>query len=125
MPIADKEEKKLLIGETFDIRFERFKFIHQNYQDIIYPWIKIESYKIERVDKKIKEKNKKLNVSESERIRERERDKDIKSNGKKIAVLIVRNKNARHNIIFSHGNSSDLATMYPLLLDMSTQFKVK
>jgi hypothetical protein len=48
--------------------------------------------------------------------------KEIK--GKKIAVLIIENKNAINNIIFSHGNSSNLSTVYPFILDLSTQFNV-
>jgi hypothetical protein len=37
---------------------------------------------------------------------------------------MIINKNALNNIIFSHGNSSNLATIYPFLIDLSTQFKV-
>ena len=44
--------------------------------------------------------------------------------GKKIVVLMIKNKIAKNTIIFSHGNSSTIGTMYPYLVDMSTQLKV-
>lgn len=51
------------------------------------------------------------------------KNKEILSS-KKIAVLIIKNKSAKNNIILSHGNSSSLGTTYSLLIDMSTQLKV-
>lgn len=44
--------------------------------------------------------------------------------GKKIVVLIVKNKFAKNTIILSHGNSSTIGTIYPFIIDMSTQLKV-
>jgi hypothetical protein len=63
--------------------------------------------------------NKKINRNERKKS-----DESLNFNGKKIVILIIKVKNAKNNVIFSHGNSSTIGTMYPYLLDLATQLKV-
>jgi hypothetical protein len=74
-------------------------FKHYMYSNDIFPWIEIECFSI------------------------------LKSNKRnRIIVLKVIYKNVntknKNTIIFSHGNSSDLGTQFPFLVDLATQMKV-
>jgi len=73
-------------------------FYHENYSNIKYNWINVEAFYVK------------------------------KSNKKNLAVISIKNINKNKensfSILFSHGNSSDLGTMYPFLVDMATQLKV-
>jgi hypothetical protein len=79
--------------------FIKTEFIHLNYCNIIYPWIHVECY----LTKKYKSNN-------------------------RITILHIRNKNvpshSKQTIIYSHGNNDDLATIYPILIDLVSQLKV-
>jgi pimeloyl-ACP methyl ester carboxylesterase len=78
--------------------YKQVKFIHNEYSSISYPWIDIECYQIQKT-----------------------------SNKKRIVLLRVINNNIQKDkkftFIFSHGNSCDLSTIYPLLIDLSTALK--
>lgn len=115
----DKKEQKekLIRGDCFDIKYEKVQFISELASDVKYPWIEEECFYIQRM-KKITS-NKKLNGNDRKKS-----DESLNFNGKRIVVLIIKVKNAKNNIIFSHGNSSTIGTMYPYLLDLATQLKV-
>lgn len=75
-------------------------FKHYIFPNDIFPWIEIECFSI------------------------------LKSNKRnRIIVLKIINKNVdkmdKNTIIFSHGNSSDLGTQFPFLVDLATQMRVK
>ena len=86
------------------------------YSEVHFPWIDEECYYIQRV-KHEKNHISPINGNDSSKNKET-------LSSKKIAVLIIKNKFAKNNIILSHGNSSSLGTTYSLLIDMSTQLKV-
>jgi hypothetical protein len=92
------EEKN---GNCCDSRgscYKMIKFIHKDYSGIKYPWIEVESYLLQKTSTK-----------------------------KRIVMLRVINKNftdeKKLTFIFSHGNSCDLSTIYPLLMDLCTALK--
>jgi hypothetical protein len=79
--------------------YKEIRFIHKDYEnlEINYPWIQVSSYQIQKCSTK-----------------------------KKIVLLHIKNTSKRDNkltYIFSHGNACDLATIYPFLIDLSTQTK--
>jgi hypothetical protein len=81
--------------------YKKINFIHSEHKEISYPWIEIDSYQLQKCSTK-----------------------------KKIVLLHIKNKNNNNKenkitIIFSHGNSCDLGVIYPFLIDMSTQLKVR
>lgn len=114
----NEQKEKLIKGDCFDIKYEKVEFKSELASDVIYPWIEEECYNIQRV-KKITS-NKKMNGNDR-----KNSDESLNFNGKKIVVLIIKVKNSKNNIIFSHGNSSTIGTMYPYLLDLASQLKVK
>ena len=78
--------------------YREVKFIHDDYNEINYPWIEITCHRIKKC-----------------------------SNNKHIIALHIKNNNMskekKLTIIFSHGNSCDLGKIYPFLIDLSTQLK--
>ena len=117
----DKKEKeskeKFIRGDCFDIKYEKVQLISDLASDVKYPWLEEECYYIQRVKKMTS--NKKINGNHRKKS-----DESSNFNGKKIVILIIKVKNAKNNVIFSHGNSSTIGTMYPYLLDLATQLKV-
>lgn len=96
--------------------------MHEIYSEIKYHWIEHQCYTIQRVSK-VKDKNilakqneKNANFYLSQNL--------VDKTGKKIIVLIIKNKFAKNTIILSHGNSSTIGTIYPFIIDMSSQLKV-
>jgi hypothetical protein len=77
--------------------YKKMKFVHTDYGNIKYPYLEVESYMLRRY---------------------------IANN--KIVLLHIKNISNKQpvTIIFSHGGSSDLGTIYPFLIDLSTQLKV-
>lgn len=76
--------------------YTKVKFIHSDYEHVTFPWLTIDCYQLRKYNSK-----------------------------GKIVVLCVMNKSAdpENTLIFSHGNSCDLGSTYPFLLDLSTQTK--
>jgi len=74
-------------------------FYHENYSNIKYNWLNVEAFYVKK-----------------------------SSNKNNLAVIsiknIIKNKENSFSILFSHGNRSDIGTMYPILVDMATQLKV-
>lgn len=109
----DKKKMKFVIPKSinYNIKIDpkeessgkcymRAEFIHSKYNNVHYPWIQLECYQM----KKYKKTN-------------------------RLTILHIRNKSiSTHNkqtIIYSHGNNEDLGTIYPLLVDLVSQLKVK
>jgi hypothetical protein len=80
--------------------FKKTVFNHPMYSEIKYPNIEVECYLL----RKYKDKN-------------------------KIVLLYIQNickqQGNKVSIIFSHGGSSDLGVVYPFLVDLSIQLKVR
>ena len=90
------EKDKSKLGSTI----KKIQFLHKEFtNEIIYPWIKTESYSI------LKTLNK-----------------------NKIVVLRIinsyNNDEDKPTILFSHDKSSDLSTVFSFMIDMSTLLKV-
>jgi hypothetical protein len=79
--------------------YKKVKFIHKEFALLPYSWIDVEAYQLKKC-----------------------------SNKKRIILLRIINKNIPQNkkstIVFSHGNSSDLSTIYSFLIDLATVLKV-
>ena len=79
--------------------YQQIKFIHKDFSQIQYPWIEVECYRLQKCSSK-----------------------------KRIVLLRVKNIHANRDkklltILFSHGNACDLSSIYPFLIDLSTQLK--
>lgn len=87
--------------ETHGPCIKPVEFIHSTLEkQNIYPWLDVKGYQIKKWTNS--------------------KHKIIVLHIKKITVYDC-NKNT---LIFSHGNSSDLNSVYPLLIDLATQLKV-
>ena len=79
--------------------YKKVKFTHNEFPLINYPWIEVEAYQLKKF-----------------------------SNKKRIALLRIQNKfisnENKFTIIFSHGNCSDISTIFSFLVDMATILKV-
>lgn len=115
MKKPEDPEENTICGQCFDIKYEKMDFVHEYSSEVSFPWIEQQGYFIHR------EKRKSANSKQNGK--NRKKSEDLIYN-KKIAVLVIKNKFAKNNIILSHGNSSSLGTIYPFLIDMSTQLKV-
>ncbi len=115
----NKSKEYLEIGECFDIKYEKVQFVSEYHSDLEYPWIEEECYYIQRI-----KKNNQCKKSNGDEVKKTDENTNSNIYGKKICVLIIKVSNSTNNIIFSHGNSSTIGTMYPYLLDMATQLKV-
>lgn len=78
--------------------YNKVKFIHEDFCNISFPWIKAESYLLRKG-----------------------------KNNRRIVLLHIINtsiKGIKPTYIFSHGNACDLGEISPFLVDLSTQLKV-
>ena len=86
-------------SEYYGTCYKQIKFTHKDYNEINYPWIKVEAYKAKKY-----------------------------TNKNKLIILYFKTANIiqpnRTTIIFSHGNTTDLGVIYPFLMDLVSQLKV-
>ncbi len=84
---------------------QEVSFIHKESAEVNYPWIKVQCYKVKKPLFK-----KKLII--------------LHIINKKYLNLNISKEIDSPTILFSHGNSCDLGTIYPNLIDMSSNLKV-
>jgi hypothetical protein len=111
--IRNNRENTISTSEIFSVKnilkvqFQLSNYTNTNISEI-YPWLEEECYLINKSDS-----NNSNNLFKT----------------KNIVLLHIKNKNAKNRdnmtIIFSHGNSCDLASCYYFLVDLATQLKVK
>ena len=87
--------EKLKNEQVFE-NCQEFWFIPQKYESISYPWIQVKFYEINKIFSQ-----------------------------EKIPILFLSNLNSQSSttLIFSHGLSTDIGQIYPLLLDICSQLK--
>ena len=99
--------------------YSEVKFIHNVYNNINYPFIKIQCYSI----KKVSDKNKKLICLYFKNISNNNNNKNNNNNIDNSLININNLENKNLTIVYSHDINTDLGRIYPFLLDMCQNLK--